>query len=113
MPISLSELRSKTKKGSLYGGKLNFEYRLHGEGLDRLAEQLDAADDEDKGVMLSANLDVFCGTLVSWDLIGDDDRPVPLTPDAIRAAQVPWDVITDIMTHVGENRNPQSRGRKR
>jgi hypothetical protein len=116
VPISLHELKAQTKKGSLYNGKLNFTYKLHGQGVDRLKELLDeGAQQEAEGAtseQVTATLELFCDDMVSWDLLGDNDQPVPLTPQGIQDAGVPWDVIGAISRHITENRNPQQ-GRRR
>jgi len=111
MPISLTELKTATKKGSLYNGKLNFEFKLHGADIDRIAEFAHLGE-EDTDESIQEALTEFCRNVVKWDLLLDDDTPLPLTPEAIRDQKVPWSVITDIMMYVAEHRSPERRGGK-
>jgi hypothetical protein len=44
--------------------------------------------------------DFVCRVVKEWDVLDDDDKPVALTPKAIKKAEVPGEVLDAIITAI-------------
>lgn len=112
MPVTLTGLKNKTGTVVLFAedgddNALHIEYYLviEGQTVDgKLAEekQLRGASSQKQ---LLYRLKQFCQLVKSWDLLGEDKQPIPLTPEALRA-QVPLPFIYAILDAIAEDRDP-------
>jgi hypothetical protein len=109
----LSDLKKKTGKLKLYNGDLNVEYRLNA-GTPELEKEIAALqDDGDTVGVLEKVVEQMSNVLVSWDLMGDDGQPVPITIEALTNI-VPSAVLTDISNAISEARSlGEKKGRSR
>ena len=52
-------------------------------------EDVPEAEEEER-TQLDVLNEVLCATCFAWDVMGDDGRPVPFTPEALRELPIPF-----------------------
>lgn len=109
MPVKFSSLRNNSKNVRIpFGndGDLNvtvFPHRVNQDMLDRYQ-----AAAQDKDYDLAA--DIFSEVVPEWDLMGDDDTPMPIDGNTFRTVGTGvmnelWDRIHDAITPKSRTRN--------
>lgn len=108
MPVKLSNLRENSKNIRIQfpgEGDLNvtvYPHRINQDMLDRYQ-----AAAQDKDYDLAA--DIFREVVPSWDLLGDDDEPLPIDGDTFQL--VGTGVMNEIWDRIHEAISPKSRTR--
>lgn len=113
MPITLKDLKAKTATVDVYAtlgkddmaGDLIVTYLLADAPGGKQAEAHKLMKGDDAGALLDFGADVIAHRLVSWDLLGDDGKPLPITAKVIRD-EIPQSVITDIARAIALNNTP-------
>lgn len=122
MPIKLNDLQARTGDVDVYRmingpkelwGKLNVTFLLNPQYTleDDAQRSLDLQSD-DPEVVAEANAQHAVRAIVDWDLLGDDDKKIPVEADHIRT-MVPTNVLTDIITAIGKARSKVGPTKKR
>lgn len=106
MPIKMSNVRNdkRTVKAIYYGEECEVTYKP--------SEWTPAVQDE---IRDAENTDQMCATICSmvtaWDILGEDDQPVPLDVEHVR--QLPQPLLLAVVTACQEDMVPKSKNGRR
>jgi hypothetical protein len=120
LPISLAELKQKTasvqvykevKKEPIPADALTVTYFVlpdhNTEDEIRIKELIEAEDSRGAAGEFYAS---FCKVVKSWDLLGDDGEPIPITPEAMLAERVQTELMQDILRAIALHKRPGEAG---
>lgn len=113
MPIKLKDLKNKTATVDVYAtlgkeelaGDLLVTYRLVDAPSSVQAEGYKLMRGDDVDALLEFGAEAVATQMVSWDLLGDDGKPMPITVEVLKN-EVPNSLITDIARAIAIDRTP-------
>ncbi|SRR5579871_4493123 len=110
MPASLADLRKarRTLICDVFDGaaQIQVSYRP-GFLTPKVQAEIDRAAESGEGT--AAAIRFFVGYIESWDLLGDDGEPVPLTEDGLLASDVPVQLLNQITAQCVADMQPGKR----
>ena len=111
MPIKLSELAAKVRHLTIdlgEGDKLTVSYKPNALTLADEQQLVDAQGTPEATALIAERL---CRLLVLWDVVGEDDTPLPITPETM--ATLPGAVLASVLTAIREDQSPNARNGRR
>jgi hypothetical protein len=106
MPASLAELMAgrRSVTVTLYGHDITAYYRP-GYLTPKTSAKIQRLTADEGGD--EASMQTFIGLVESWDLLGEDKKPIPLTREALEG--IPWLVLNAVSTKCYEDMQPGKR----
>lgn len=116
MPIKLKDLKARTATVDVYDtlgrpdlkGALNVTYHLYTSDSDEQVKLHALAQENDPKAISDFGADFAVKLLAEWDLLGDDGKPIPITPANIK--KLPPNLMAEIGQAIGLDRIPSKSG---
>lgn len=111
MPIKLSDLAAKQRHLTVDlgdGMSVTVSYKPHALTLADEQELMEAQGTATATHLIAERL---CRVLTIWDVMDDDDTPLPITPEVM--GTLPGKFLADILTAIREDQSPNARNGRR
>jgi len=111
MPIKISDLAAKVRHLTVdlgEGDQLTISYKPNAL---TLADEQALVDAQADGTATAKVADQLCKLLVLWDVVDEDDTPLPITPETMDT--LPGAVLASVLTAIREDQSPNARNGRR